>query len=55
LKNVYLEKAPNETMNYDEYGNSYYTDATKYYYSEEEPTDTTNLYWHYVDGEPTPW
>ena len=26
-----------------------------YYYSEIEPTDTTNTYWHYVNGEPTLW
>ena len=25
-----------------------------YYYSEEEPTEE-GLYWHYVDGKPTPW
>ena len=31
------------------------TNATRYYYSETEPTDTENLYWHYVDGVPTPW
>ena len=27
----------------------------KYYYSESEPTDTENNYWHYVDGVPTAW
>ena len=31
------------------------TDAIRYYYSESEPTDTSNNYWHYVDGIPTPW
>ena len=30
------------------------TDATRYYYSETEPTTSGN-YWHYVDGVPTPW
>ena len=31
------------------------TSATIYYYSETQPTDTTNKYWHYVDGEPVVW
>ncbi len=31
-----------------------YYDAI-YIYSENMPTDTTNNYWHYVDGVPTPW
>ncbi len=29
--------------------------ATVYFYSESEPTDTENQYWHYVEGVPTPW
>lgn len=29
--------------------------VNKYYYSESEPTDTENNYWHYVDGVPTAW
>ncbi len=29
--------------------------ATRYYYSETEPADTENLYWHYVEGVPTAW
>ena len=35
--------------------NTSLTNATRYYYSEEAPTDTTYNYWHYVDGVPTPW
>lgn len=31
------------------------TVATRYYYSETEPTDTTNKYWHYVNGVVTEW
>ncbi|MBQ8439128.1 MAG: leucine-rich repeat domain-containing protein [Clostridia bacterium] len=31
------------------------TSATIYYYSETQPTDTTNKYWHYVDSVPTVW
>ena len=34
--------------------NSYLTNATRYYYSESEPTESGN-YWHYVDGVPTKW
>lgn len=29
--------------------------ATKYYYSENKPTDTQENYWHYVDGVVTEW
>ena len=29
--------------------------ATKYYFSETAPTDTSYSYWHYVDGVPTAW
>ena len=35
--------------------NTNLTSATRYYYSEVEPTDTDYNYWHYVDGVPTPW
>ena len=31
------------------------SNATKYFYSEEAPTDTDNNYWHYVNGEITIW
>ena len=34
--------------------NKYLYSATKYYYSEETPTETGN-YWRYVDGVPTIW
>ena len=34
--------------------NSDLTDATRYYYSETQPTDSGN-YWRYVDGVPTVW
>ena len=30
------------------------TPATRYYYSETEPTTSGN-FWHYVDGEPVVW
>ena len=30
------------------------TNATRYYYSETQPTTTGN-YWHYVEGVPTKW
>lgn len=38
-----------------ESGNNYLLSATRYYYSETKPTDTTYKYWYYVDGVPTPW
>ena len=34
--------------------NSYLTSATRYYYSEAQPTEEGN-FWHYVDGAPTVW
>lgn len=34
--------------------NDEFNQATKYYYSESEPTTEGN-YWHYVDGVPTIW
>lgn len=30
-------------------------DVSYVFYCEETPTDTDNLYWHYVDGVPTLW
>ena len=36
------------------YDNSNLLDATRYYYSETEPTDS-GKYWHYVDGVVTKW
>lgn len=36
------------------YGNSNLTNATRYYYSEDEPVSEGN-YWHYVDGEIVEW
>ena len=36
-------------------GNENLFEATLYFYSEEQPTDTEGSYWHYVDGVPTAW
>lgn len=36
-------------------GNYGLTAATCYFYSETQPTAVEGNYWHYVDGEPTPW
>ena len=30
-------------------------EVNSYFYSDTKPADTTHNYWHYVDGEPTPW
>ena len=37
-----------------EEGNTLFTEATRYYYSETQPTAEGN-YWHYVNGVPTIW
>ncbi|MBQ9709005.1 MAG: hypothetical protein IJV67_00080 [Clostridia bacterium] len=34
--------------------NSELTNATRYYYSETQPT-VAGKYWHYVNGVPTAW
>ena len=36
------------------YGNDYLKNATRYYYSETEPTEEGN-FWHWVDGEVVIW
>lgn len=36
------------------YGNDNFINATLYFYSENEPSETGN-YWHYVDSVPTVW
>jgi hypothetical protein len=38
----------------DSNGNYPLISASRYYYSESEPTTSGN-YWHYVDGVPTKW
>ena len=55
LTNVYYGGSESEWENItiDSY-NAELTNATRYYYSETEPTTSGN-YWHYVDGVPTKW
>ena len=36
------------------YNNDFLISATRYYYSESQPTTSGN-YWHYVNGVPTKW
>ena len=50
----YGEKEEFDSITVDEIGNYKFTDATRYYYSETEPTTEGN-FWHYVDGVPTVW
>jgi hypothetical protein len=38
----------------DAFGNKAFESATKYFYSEDQPTEEGN-YWHYVDGVETIW
>ena len=35
--------------------NNYLIAASRYYYSETQPTDTGDKYWHFVDGETVEW
>ena len=56
LSTVYFFGTPAEWDNYvGKVENTTFYSATRYYYSEEAPTDTENSYWHYVDGTPTVW
>ena len=56
LTTVYYKGTPSEwsriSIGND---NSPITSATKCYYSETEPTNTTYTYWHYIDGIPSIW
>lgn len=57
LANVYYSGTENDWNNIhiSSYsGNYFLTGATRYYYSETEPTDVGN-YWHYVNGAATIW
>ncbi len=55
LKIVYYKGTPDEWRAIDiGYTNSDLTSATRYYYSETQPTEKGN-YWRYVDGVPTAW
>ena len=56
LANVYYCGTPSEWNNITiDSLNTKLTDATRYYYSEIAPTDTTYRYWHYVNDVPTKW
>lgn len=44
----------NEKLRIEEQGNETLLSATRYYYSEAEPTEAGN-FWHYVDGKPVKW
>lgn len=50
ISNVYYKGTIDEwnKTTFSNYKN-YLTEATRYYYSDSEPTDTTVKYWHYVD------
>ena len=56
LTSVYYKGTASEwsAISINSTGNSSLTNATKYYYSETEPTSSGN-YWHDVDGVPTKW
>ena len=44
-----------EQINFGTSDNESFLNAPRYYYSENQPTDATYKYWHYVDGVPTAW
>ena len=55
LKSVYFIGTEDDWANiYIGDYNSNLTSATRYYFSETEPTESGN-YWHFVDGVPTVW
>lgn len=57
LENVYYvgtEEDWAEKVTVSETGNDSFLSATRYYYSETEPTEAGN-FWHYVDGVPVKW
>ncbi len=55
LKSIYYKGTADEwsAISIGSY-NDKLTSATRYYYSETQPSATGN-YWHYVDGVPTAW
>ena len=56
LKAVYYEATQSEwdQISIGSFGNETLTNATRYYYSESQPTEEGN-FWHYVDGEIVVW
>lgn len=56
LENVYYGGTESEwnQISIDSYGNSYLTDATRYYYSATQPTEPGN-YWYYDNGVIKVW
>jgi hypothetical protein len=56
LSTVYYKGASEDVWEEISIGwrNEELTNATRYYYSETQPTAEGN-YWHYVDGEPMLW
>lgn len=43
-----------ESILIGDWNSTYFTGATRYYYSEVQPTEE-GRYWHYVGGKPIPW
>ena len=56
LTEVYYNGTAEEwnSISVESYGNDYLKNATRYYYSETEPTEEDN-YWHWVNGEVVIW
>ena len=56
LTEVYYNESAEEwnSIYIDSYGNDPLENATRYYYSENQPCEAGN-YWHWVDGEVVVW
>ena len=55
FENVFYGGTEDEFANVEiDEANGYFEETTKYFYSEEQPTEEGN-YWHYVDGVPASW
>lgn len=56
LKDIYYIGTPEDWAKLNIHSqNEELFSATLYYYSETQPTDHSNSYWHYLNDIPTPW
>ncbi len=53
--NIYYAGTSDQWNSISKSSESYFKNFNIYYYSETEPSDTTLLYWHYVNGVATAW
>ena len=57
LQNIYYLGTPQDWQNVNVKSSAFNADSTHVvvFYSQSQPTDTANKYWHYVDGEIVVW